>query len=403
MKVLNAVIRFLGSFGLAAAILFLLTVLTLLGTLAQEDVGLFRAQQAFFESWFVDPELVGLRLSRIGLFDVPIMPGGMLLMVLLFVNLVIGGMVRMRLKARNVGILITHLGIAWLLVAGVYKQVTADEGGLQLFEGEQSAEYVSYHDWEILVEERIGAVAADGTAEVKQWVLDGDRFTDAVGPRTVTLHTDDLPFRLTVSGYLDNVTIDRARPGVPPATPVVDGFFLVSLPREKENEMNLAGCYARAIRADGSSSDGILIGSDRTLPWTVAAEGRTFAVKLRKRRFDMPFTIHLDDFIHEYHPNTRMAKEYQSQVTVMDGDQEVPVRIRMNEPLRRDGMIVFQSSWGPTNAGPGQKLYSGFSVVRNPADQWPYWSLWVITAGMLIHFIMKLTRFVGRELGGKQA
>ncbi len=65
----------------------------------------------------------------------------------------------------------------------------------------------------------------------------------------------------------------------------------------------------------------------------------------------------------------------------------------MNKPLRRDGYVLFQSSWGPSDAGPNDRLFSVFSVVKNPADQWPLIACLITTLGMSIHFGRKLFRY----------
>jgi hypothetical protein len=62
----------------------------------------------------------------------------------------------------------------------------------------------------------------------------------------------------------------------------------------------------------------------------------------------------------------------------------------MNEPMRYEGLTFFQASYGPPGAGPGQKMYSVFEVVKNPADKWPEYSLYVVTFGMLVTFLTKL-------------
>ena len=61
-------------------------------------------------------------------------------------------------------------------------------------------------------------------------------------------------------------------------------------------------------------------------------------------------------------------------------------------------MIAFQSSWGPQNAGPGDRLFSVFTVVENPSDQWPLWSCIVIGIGLVLHFGMMLMRYIGAEM-----
>ncbi len=78
----------------------------------------------------------------------------------------------------------------------------------------------------------------------------------------------------------------------------------------------------------------------------------------------------------------------------IDGDLREPVLIRMNEPMRRDGFTFFQASWGPQNAAPGARLFSVFEVVKNPADKWPEYALYVTTVGLLMHFGLMLVMFI---------
>ena len=66
----------------------------------------------------------------------------------------------------------------------------------------------------------------------------------------------------------------------------------------------------------------------------------------------------------------------------------------MNEPLRQDDMVLFQTNWGPQTPGPHPRMYSVFTVVDNPSDKWPEYSLWIITFGMLVTFGRKLRSFL---------
>ena len=94
------------------------------------------------------------------------------------------------------------------------------------------------------------------------------------------------------------------------------------------------------------------------------------------------------------------AADYRSFVQIPEeGDREV--QIYMNTPLRKDGYVVYQTSWGPapTPGSPGgPPYYSVFEVAENPSDKWPEYSCWVIAVGLLIHFTMKLTKFLGSSL-----
>ena len=87
-----------------------------------------------------------------------------------------------------------------------------------------------------------------------------------------------------------------------------------------------------------------------------------------------------------------MARDYSSYVTVQEGGKDRPVRIFMNNPLRQEGHVVYQTQFGqdPRN----RRFYSVFEVGRNPSDKWPEWSCYVIAVGLLIHFWRKLLLYV---------
>ena len=75
------VVRLFSSLRFAMALLVMLAILTLLGTLAQQYLGLLDAQKKYFESWFL--------VEDFGPVPVP-MPGGRLVMTLLTVNILVG-------------------------------------------------------------------------------------------------------------------------------------------------------------------------------------------------------------------------------------------------------------------------------------------------------------------------
>ena len=71
----------------------------------------------------------------------------------------------------------------------------------------------------------------------------------------------------------------------------------------------------------------------------------------------------------------------------------------MNDPLRREGYVLFQSDWGPKpedDPSP-ERYYSVFAVVRNPADHWPLIACIVIAIGLCTHFGRMLVRYVRSE------
>ena len=117
------ILALLGSFGLACVLLLLLLLLTFLGTLEQVDHSLYDVQKKYFESIFV----VG------GRFPLPL-PGAYLLLSVLFFNLLVGGMLRLRRSWSRAGIFAIHVGIAALLLGGLVEFKTSRKGYMTLFE-----------------------------------------------------------------------------------------------------------------------------------------------------------------------------------------------------------------------------------------------------------------------------
>jgi cytochrome c biogenesis protein ResB len=115
---------------------------------------------------------------------------------------------------------------------------------------------------------------------------------------------------------------------------------------------------------------------------------------MRKRLWPMPFTVQLDTFTADFHPGTMKPSKFVSNITRIENGGEAKVTIQMNEPMRYEGLTFFQASYGPPGAGPGDKMYSVFEIVRNPSDKWPEYSLWIVSFGMAVTFLIKLGTFL---------
>lgn len=383
MNPVVAVYKLLASYGFTIILLFFLFILTLLGTVDQVKYGLYEAQKRYFESFYV----------VYNLFDqVPILlPGTYLLLILLTVNLVLGGIVGAPKNWKRPGMLVTHLGILLLLAGGYVTYHYSMRGNMALYEGEQSATFESYTEWEIAI-----TPIGEGVSG-KQYVIPGGAFQGMSPEAKRIFRNDALPFDLMIEGYLRNA--DVAKSSVP--TQSVDGFALLPQEVSKEAEQNMPGAYAVVIdRKTNETREGILWGFSplrQRAPWVVDIAGGSYAIDLRRQRWTAPFAVRLDKFIHEQHPGTSIPSNYESVVTQIEGDVTRQIEIKMNEPLRHKGYTFFQASYGPQNAPPGTKMYSVFEVVNNPADQWPLYSCIIITLGLSLHFIQRLYMYLRQQ------
>jgi len=377
----------LSGFGLATTTLLLLGLLTWFATLEQIDNGLYPTLIKYFDwkSFFLLPEINGKM--------VPLpLPGGYWVCAILLVNLILGGVIRIRKGWRHYGNLIAHFGIIFMLIGGGVAHHFSERGNMAISEGESSNVAEDYFEYVVEVAE-----IKDGKVG-KVHVIRGKDIDDLGGTKLRTFRLPELPFDLQVTGYLKNavpVSANERAPDHPQDT--ADGYFLMEKPKldkPEEAERYTAACYARILGHDGAKSDPFILAGASFHPFSYRYQDRVFTVDMRKRQWVMPFTLKLDQFTAAFHPGTMRPSKFVSKVTRIENGSEAKVTIQMNEPMRYEGMTFFQASYGPPGAGPGAKMYSVFEVVKNPADKWPEYSLWIVALGMAVTFLLKLSSFL---------
>ena len=398
------ILKGIGSLKLAVILLSFLLVLTYLGTIEQQEIGLYQAQKRYFDSWYLFHNL------RIGLpdadpwFSIPLLlPGAYLVSGILFFNLLAGGVLTMRKGIRQIGILISHLGILFLLLAGVVSHHASRRGYITISEGERADAAVEYLDPQIEITE----LTESGKAE-KVHVISPEHLHKLSPEASVLFHLENLPFNLRITSFLENAvpaSIHEVNP--PKGTKFFEDDTYYLLPRELDTtaEANHPACLARLEGKDGSNGETFILfdGPATYFPKTVSWDGKDYLVALERERWVLPFAVGLDKFKAEFFPGTRRPKSFESWVKRYDDKGEHPVHIEMNKPMRAEGLIFYQADWGPKDAAPGDQLYSKLEVVSNPADKWPEQALWVIAIGLLIHFGWMLISFVIRSTKPKPA
>jgi len=387
-SVFQIIFDFFSSFGLAAVTMLLLLVLTWLGTLEQVSNGLHATVLKYF-SWkspIIFPEFGGKTLP------IPL-PGAFWVSTVLFINMCCGGIIRARKGWKTIGVLISHFGILFMLVGGAITHFSSERGNLVLKENQTADVAQNYTDYSIDIAEIV-----DG--KIGQIQTIGFEHLDGLNPEDRRLFKlSDMPFDLEIMGFNMN-TQPRNVFDVTPRNKekIVDDFYLQVLNEDKQAERNLAGCYARPVSKEGESGEPFILTAASFQPKTINGQGRTFFINITKTLWPLPFPVRLDDFRVKFYPGTRRASTFESDVTrILDNGGGVPVGIKMNEPMRYKDYTFYQASWGPEGSKEDSPdHFSVLEVVRDPADQWPKWSLIVVSIGLSIHFGVMLVIFIKR-------
>lgn len=371
------IMAFMSSLQLTVAALFMLMVLTIWGTLYQAEHGLFEAQIRFYQSWGF---LVG------GWFP---MPGGQLVMSVLFLNLTASFIVVAGMRRLSAGYLLTHGGLALMLAGGAVTFMFGDRGQLMLLEGEASNLASSGHAWEVSVWRRKDPPEARSIQAAD---------LDAVRPG------DSLAFplsglRLQIEQNLQHSDVTSTpREGPVQRVSATGAQSLTRLPPSTEAGDNRPGLLADATL--GTNTVKVLLHGSDPRPLTLEGPDGQVVVALRRKRMVLPATIQLMDFEKKTYPGSSMARVYSSRVTLRDGDLNREVLISMNKPLRYGGHTFYQSSY---KEFPDGREATVLAVVRNRGRLTPYVATFMTFLGMAIHFSGHLARSLAKESAARRA
>ena len=382
--------RFFSGFGLAVTCLLLLLILTWLSTLEQPAKGLYEVQKRYYdaEAWYVVPELDWLPKINGKPVSLPL-PGAYLVSAVLFVNLFLGGILRIRKGWKNIGVIISHFSMISLLIAGFVSHHYSKEGIMAVYQGDTSDFAQSYTEYSIEVAEIV-----NGEKE-KPYVLPTEHLKNLGADQSRVFEIPELGIELNVSGWMRNsarVKVDKDDAGKDVIE--VDGWALQWLKTNPTEELNLAGCHVDVfVEGDQDKTARLVLHGGDPNACTITVDGKIYGLRLMREIWPMPFQVRLDESIGEYYPGTRKPSTFQSDITRIADGSEQAFRIKMNEPMRYGGYTLYQARWEDS----GDRPMSGFAIVKNPSDQWPKYSLYISILGLTIHFGMKLGGFVGKS------
>ena len=379
----------LASLKLTVFLLVLSMILVLLGTLEQVHWGVWHVQKVYFSSW-----LCFYPMDPTAAFRFPL-PAGFTIGALLMLNLGFAHFRHFKATSAKIGISMIHAGLLLLLGGGFITAIYQEESAMIIPEGEKRNYSEAFREFEIALVQK--SAATEAVVAIPDSILRDIAAKKA--PASVEL--PGTPYTLVVQTYHPNAMI-RAK------SQMSDGLDLKAtqgigartqlaykpLPESYDDNRPNAPTAIVELKTKEKSLGIWALNLNLTESFdaqTFDDAGKTYELSLRRTRYYVPFTVHLDKFTHEKYPGTETPRRFASDVQINEGTSSFAYNISMNQPLRHAGLTFFQSSFGSTKDG---KSLSVLQVVRNPGWLLPYISVAVMSLGLVWHFGFSLLRFL---------
>jgi hypothetical protein len=388
---LDKFIDFWSSLRLTVVCLFAGLVLVFAGTIAQVDLGLYKAQNDFFRSFFVfwSPPGTGLKI--------PVFPGGYLVGGFLLINLISAHYKRFGFRRDKAGIVMVHLGLILLLIGQLATDMLSKESSMQLFEGESKNYSEDFRGNELVILDQSDS-EYDRVHAIPEYSLEKNK----------TISDPKLPFDVTLKKRWVNASLVQADSKAPQnaiKSGATEGLLKDALvvPAPSVTDMDGRNTptalveLSKAGRTLGTFLVSSYTGADQ--PFTV--DGKQFNIAMRFARHYYPFTLTLLKATHEKYKGTEIPKNFASRVKVRNSEknEDRETVIYMNNPLRYSGSTFYQyqMSAGEMASSMGSAPSSTFQVVRNPGWLTPYFSTILISIGLLFQFGLHLVGFIKKR------
>jgi hypothetical protein len=376
---LDRLYRFFSSLRLTVALLALALGLVFWGTLVQVHLGLYKAQNEFFRSFFIFWEAGnGVRL--------PIFPGGYLVGGLLVLNLLAAHLRYYQPGRRKWGIVLIHLGVLLMLLGQLLTDALSVESTLHLRHGDTKNYSEASRSYELAITD-ITDASHDQT-----FVIPAHRLQ-----RRGEFRHPEMPFEVKVHTFYENSSlVESSATGYAEIQTTAGfgaGLWWRPLPHETQMERrDMPSAIVELVAPQGSLGT-FLVSAFFVRPQRFVLGDRQFTLELRLERFYTPHSLHLIEFRHDKYPGTEIPKNFSSRVRVQrpDTGEDREVLIYMNNPLRYAGATYYQASFDTDNQG------TVLQVVRNPGWLTPYFSCVLVGVGLLWQFFAHLAGFLRKR------
>ena len=343
------------------ACLFCLFILTIAGTLAQVQQGIYAVTKQYFSSYWV--------YYPIGSFEIPVFPGALTLGFILLINLLAAHLTRLKLKLKNIGIWLIHAGVVVLIIGAGLTSFFAQESQMIINEGEKRYYSENFESSQLYIRKPLN----NGEDEVI--VFNPSHFNPSqhlshpnldVDIKVLAFYKNSLvsPLDKKRESFNGIGAYELAQPSPVVSNPNfknVPSLILEITPKNsQENYLFLASTAHK---------------SRQKIPLS------PYDIQLVYERHYSPYAIQLIDFKHDKYQRTDIPKNFSSEVAIFEDDVEIHKQvISMNKPLRFAGNTYFQASFGK------DERTSVLQVVRNPSWLLPYISTIMMSLGLVLQF-----------------
>jgi hypothetical protein len=372
----DSLVKFFTSLRLAVVCLGLGMVLVFAGTLAQVDLGLYKAQNEFFRSFFVFWGPKGAS------WKIPVFPGGYLIGGVLLINLIASHFQRFTFSRKKAGIWMVHFGLILLLLGQLLTDVLSRETTLHLRNGEAKNYTESERECELAVVDTT-APNVDTVVAIPQGALSAGK----------EIRNDELPFAIKVKDFFPNSQVENRQPDDKAPAAATQGLgpkaTVEERPRITEMDRRDVPSAVIEILTSQGSLGTWLVSEFITGAQEFTSNNRTYQLTLRPRRHYKPFSIQLLKFSHDVYPGTDTPRNFSSRVLLQrpaTGEKR-EVLIYMNSPLRYAGETFYQASFDTDDGG------TILQVVHNPSWLTPYLACVLVGVGLLVQFATHLFGF----------
>lgn len=436
---LKTILKPFASLTLTVILLGFSLVLVYAGTLAQIDMDVWGVQHKYFHTLFTWMPLQDLvprfaDIPRANWISIPF-PGGYLIGSLLLLNLLAAHATRFKFSMQDLwllpqgliigtavyfwqtnhndlllltalaigalflvtlflvhnkraGVIVIHLGLIILLIGEGITSGAADESQMAIDEGTYGIYSVDSRHAELAVVDKSNPDHDRHVVVSPELLKSGKPIDDA-----------RLPFEIKVDQYFPNSDLVEPKPdSKSPTITTAKGVFTAQA-RQNVSGVDVGGNvdYPSAfvtLRHNGKDLGSYLLTTFFRRNTPIEIGGKSYEVSLRFKREYKPYTIVLNKFSHDLYPGTTMARNFSSDVTLIDPSQNErrDVRISMNHPLRYRGETIYQADWNhETDRG------TVLQIVRNPAASMPYIAIMIALLGLVVHFGVALVNFLSRR------